>query len=44
MVPWIYLCFHNVNTMAQTQTYGKAGYDATVATGLGESAIDKSKK
>ena len=44
MVPWIYLCFHNVHPMVQPQPPGKVGQDQTVATGLGESAIDKSKK
>ena len=43
MVPWIYLCF-NKEISPPSQTPGVQRGDSTAATGLGESAIDKSKK
>ena len=43
IVPWIYLCF-NKEITPPSQTAGVQKGDSTVVTGLGESAIDKSKK
>ena len=44
MIPWIYLSFHSPDTVPQQYTPNKNAGDATALTGLGESAIDKSKK